>query len=1033
MPPFLRTIPIASASAVLSSGDGAVEPPQAAELPAALTRRRAMQLMAASTALAAGACTRTPQHRIYPYVDMPEAGRHGLPIYYASAFVRDGHAHGVLIGTREGRPIKIEGNPAHPSSLGATDVYAQASVLQLWDPDRLQGVWQRLERTAPAGPAQRSGGDRGAEAPQRADERPRPQPQDGGSPPQSADDVPAQESAASTWSAFESAWRAREPRLRGDAGARLRVLTAETTSPTLQAQLGALLKRFPRARWHAHAPLAPLAAREGARLAFGRAVQPLPRFDRARFVLSLASDPFSHSPGSLRHARDWARQRAAAAAAGTAPAHAMALEATPGLFGARADERLARPPAAIEASLWRIAAQLHADLPPPPQASVADEASKRFEARAAARLRRHGADSLIVAGDSLSAPSQALVHLLNQRQGAVGRTLDFIAVPGLQAAGDGAPASGEAAPLGAPGTLAELTAAMQAGEVDTLLVLGGNPAYDAPADVPFAAALARVPFSIRLGLYRDETAQRCVWQLPASHDYEQWSDALAHDGTATLIQPAIAPLYDSRSVHELLALLADDAGERSGHALVRRTWRALRPGTDADFEAFWRASLTSGVVAGSASAPLALPPATLPPPLRLSVPPSVAEPGAGLVVPLFVADPSVGDGSFANNGWLQELPRPFTKLTWDNALHLGPATAAALGVATGDVVRASVGGRSVEAPVWVQAGHAEGAATLPLGYGRSGAGRVGDGIGFDAYRLRLSAGAAAATYRLQLQPTGRRHEFAVTQHEIDQHGRELARRVAPGGRIAHPDTSHASLYPPIAYEGRAWGMAIDLDACIGCNACTIACQAENNIPVVGAEEVARGREMHWIRVDHYREPDGESLFLPVPCMHCENAPCEVVCPVGATVHDSAGLNVQVYNRCIGTRFCSNNCPYKVRRFNFLQYADTETESLKAQRNPDVTVRQRGVMEKCTYCLQRLSRARIAGEISGVPAADGDVVTACQSVCPTRAIHFGDLNDPAADVVRAKASPRHYALLGELNTRPRTTYLARVAPDAKVEP
>ena len=956
MPPT-RTIAIRPHGAEVESADEALQP---AEMSASLTRRRAMQLMAASLALGGSACTRSPKERIYPYVDMPEAGRAGVPIFYASAFVRDGHAHGVLIGTREGRPIKVEGNALHPSSLGATDVFAQASILELWDPDRAQGVRQRL--------------DGGASAPAAA--------------------------AASTWPAFEAAWRERERALLEDGGARVRVLTSTFTSPSLRAALARLRERFPKLRWHRHDPLAPRAERDGAALAFGRPVQPVWRFDRARFVLAFDADPFSHGPGSVRAARDWAAERAASASGGAA--RSMAVETTPGLFGARADERLALAPAAIEAMLARIAAKLHADLPAAAPADVPASVA-RFEQRAVARLQRHGGDSLVVAGPALSAHAHALVHLLNRRLGAFGRTLDAIA-----------PLEGDEA----AGSLAELSEAIGAGDVDTLLILGGNPAYDAPGDIAFAAALARVPFSVHLSLHANETSRLARWQLPATHDYERWGDALGHDGSATLLQPAIAPLYDTRSANELLALLAAD-GERDGHALLARHWRASGAAQGGDFAAFWRESLGRGVVANSASRALALPDA------RVAAPPvASAALASGELAAVFVADPSLGAGRFANNGWLQELPRPFTKMTWDNAVHLAPATASALGLATGDVVRASASGRSVEAPVWVQAAHAEGAATLPLGYGRKRAGRVGDRVGFDAYALRSESDGAVA---LRLEKTGARHEFAVTQHELDQHGRGLARTVGPGERIADDDLHHASLYPPVAYPKHAWAMVVDLDACIGCNACTIACQAENNIPVVGAEEVARGREMHWIRVDRYEDAEAGSLFQPVPCMHCENAPCEVVCPVGATVHDSEGLNVQVYNRCIGTRFCSNNCPYKVRRFNFLQYADRETEQLKSARNPDVTVRQRGVMEKCTYCLQRITRARIASEESGRPIADGDVVTACQAVCPTRAIHFGDLDDGNAEVLRAKASPRHYAMLGELNTRPRTTYLARVVP------
>jgi molybdopterin-containing oxidoreductase family iron-sulfur binding subunit len=923
---------------------------QPAELTPALSRRDAMRLMAASMALAGAGCSRAPEHRIHPYVDLPEAGVDGMPIHYASACVREGYAQGVLIATREGRPIKVEGNPSHPSSLGATDVFAQASVLQLWDPDRSQGVWQRLDGTAPG-------------------------------------------AAPSTWAAFRAAWRAQADRWSRDGGAGLRVLSAPHSSPLLQAQLDALLQRWPRARWHCHGPLAPTSSLAGARAAFDRALRWVWHFDRARFTLALDIDPFSQGAGSVRHARDWWQARAATRAAGPMM---MAAETAPSLFGVRADERVALAPSAIEAMLWRIASRLHGDVPVPSGDAVTDERTSRFEAHALAQLRRHGADSLMIAGDALSPQAHALVHLLNQRQGAFGRTLDAI----------------DPLPCDSAGSLRELTEAMRSGAVQALLILGGNPAYDASPDVAFGAALARVPFSAHCSLYRDETSVLCGWHLPASHDHEQWSDALAHDGTPTLLQPAIAPLYDTRSPHELLALLLDDPVQH-GHGLLQRHWRTTTGTTQRDFDAFWRDSLRHGVVQAAPRPPLQLSAARVP---RAPVPSTLA---AGQVEPVFVADASTLDGRWANNGWLQELPRPFTKLTWGNALHLGPATAAALGVRTGDIVRLSAAGASLDAPVWVQRGHAEHAATLPLGHGRWRAGRVGNGVGFDAYRLRTSQPDAY----LQIERTGRQHAFAVRQHEFAQHGRELARTV-PIGAARIEAAPQPSLYPAWPEGEHAWAMTIDLDACIGCNACTIACQAENNIPVVGAQEVARGRAMHWIRVDRYDDADVHSLFQPVPCMHCEHAPCELVCPVGATVHDSDGLNVQVYNRCIGTRFCSNNCPYKVRRFNFLQYADTTTETFKAMRNPDVTVRQRGVMEKCTYCLQRLTRARLHAETSGRPLRDGDVLTACQAVCPTTAIRFGDLRDPQSDVRRAKASPRHYALLDELNTRPRTTYLAR---------
>jgi len=922
---------------------------------AGLDRRQALAVMAAGLAMASTACSPPARQQAHPWVNPPEARTGGLPLYYATAFVRDGYAHGVLVGTQEGRPIKIEGNAAHPSSLGATDVFAQASVLQLWDPDRSTTPRQRL---APVGQAR---------GPARL--------------------------AASTWRDFEDAWRARRP-------GGLRVLTGPLTSPTERALLAALLAREPEARWHVHAPLADVAAIDGAQLAFGRPLAPVCHFDQARCVVALGADPFSDGPGAVRHAMDWSRARAALREGqADAAATLFAAEATPGLFGARADHRVALSPARIEALLWRVAAHW---MPEVATDSAPDPRTAAFETALVAALHSAGPQSLVLTGPGLSAEAHALALALNQRLGAIGRTLGLIDPP------DAAPDAR---------TLPELAEALHAGHVETLLVLGCNPAYDAPAALEMPLALQRARLLIHAGGQLDETAQLSDWHLPLAHAYEQWSDARSHDGSVTLMQPAISPLYDTRSLAELLASLADDP-LRDGHALLQRHWRDAHAD---DFDAFWRTSLRAGVVAGSAS------PAQSPALARVPARATAPAPAPATLTALFVPDGAAHDGTFANNGWLQELPRPFNKLTWDNAALLSPATAARLGLRTGDIVNVASAGRAVDAPVWVLARQADDVVTLPLGGGRRRAGRVGDGVGFDAYALRPGV---SLTAPVTLRGTGRRHAFAVTQHEIAQHGRELLRTVAAGASLPR-EPERPRLYPPFASPEHAWAMVIDLDACIGCNACTIACQAENNIPVVGKSQVAKGREMHWIRVDvHDDVGDAHATpnltgFQPVPCMHCEEAPCEVVCPVGATVHDSEGLNVQVYNRCVGTRFCSNNCPYKVRRFNFLQYADETTEALKAQRNPEVTVRQRGVMEKCSYCVQRIARARQHAQRTGEPLVDGDVVTACQAVCPTQAIRFGDLDDAASDVTRARASPRHYAMLGELNTKPRTTYLARV--------
>ncbi|HJW57942.1 MAG TPA: molybdopterin oxidoreductase, partial [Burkholderiaceae bacterium] len=761
-------------------------PIDAADLAPDDARRRAfLKLMAASAALASGACSGPPQEQIMPYARMPELLTPGRPLYYASAFIRRGLAQGVLVESNMGRPTKVEGNPHHPASLGATDVFAQASILQLWDPDRSLTVQH---------------GD-----------------------------------ALATWDGFEAALRSRRAAWSEKRGAGLRLLTGTITSPTLARQIEMLLARYPEARWHSYDPLHDDAVHEAAQIAFGRAADALYRLDRAVLIVSLDADLFGDWPGAIRHARDFLRQRRS-----EAPLFAnrlLAVEPAPSLCGAIADDRLALPPPEIERLAWRVAARLGVPGVPPGIAPSSDARAARWEAVLARELTAHHGAALVVAGGSLSPQTRALVHLLNAHLGNAGHTVLSIAPV-------------EARPQSHAASIAALAGDMHAGRVTDLVIVGGNPVYDAPVDLEFGEALRQVAFSVHLGLYRDETARRASWHLPQAHDYEQWSDGRADEGTACIVQPLIAPLYGGRSSHQLLALVADDP-ERSGHAQVRRTWQ--QHAGAAGFDAFWQEALLTGVIEGTAAAAL-----TLRPMRRLSPP----DFGGAALTALFCADPSTGDGTFANNAWLQELPRPFTSLTWDNAALLGPATAQALGVASGDIVRLNVQNRpdvTLDAPVWVLPGHAEGIVMLPLGYGRQAAGRVGDRIGFDAYRLR-TLDAWRGRIGLQVRKTGRRHAFAVTQHETSMQGRDPVRmatleefRRDPRFASAAPRqrTPDASLYPAWEYKEYKWGMAIDLNACIGCNACTIACQAENNIPVVGKEEVMRGREMHWIRIDRY--------------------------------------------------------------------------------------------------------------------------------------------------------------------------------------
>jgi molybdopterin-containing oxidoreductase family iron-sulfur binding subunit len=654
-------------------------------------------------------------------------------------------------------------------------------------------------------------------------------------------------------------------------------------------------------------------------------------------------------------------------------------------------------------------------------------------------LKAHRGRSLVIAGDHQPAAVHAIAHAINDALGNAGTTVIYTDSIRPKTAKP-------------PGTLEELSDDMNSGAVELLLIVGGNPVYDAPADFDFAKRLDKVALRAHLSLYEDETSNLCHWHLPAAHFLEMWSDAVAFDGTVSIIQPLIAPLYGGRSPHELLSDLTLDAS-RSAYDLLRDYWRAHWPNpvAGAAFEAAWKKSLNDGLIENSAFKPRSM---TVKPPAETAVAGASDE-----LEIVFRTDASVYDGRFANNGWLQELPKALTKLVWGNVALVSPATAERLGVSQDvaghggehgavetDVVQLNYRGRTVKAPIWIMPGQPDDSITVTLGHGRTRAGHVGNGVGFNAYALRTSE-APWFDSGLKVGKTGERQLLACTQdHHLMEH-RHLVRSATLDVYRKNPHFADApekteekegipevhghpaiSLYPEKEhpYNGYKWGMAIDLTACVGCNGCVIACQAENNIPVVGKEQVTRGREMHWIRLDTYYQGGMENPathFQPVPCMQCENAPCELVCPVGATVHSDEGLNDMVYNRCVGTRYCSNNCPYKVRRFNFLQYSDYTTPSLKLLNNPDVTVRSRGVMEKCTYCVQRITEARIDADKANRTIRDGEVLTACQAVCPAEAIMFGDLNDPTSRVSKWKAEQLNYTLLEELNTRPRTTYLA----------
>jgi MoCo/4Fe-4S cofactor protein with predicted Tat translocation signal len=949
-------------------------PRQAAVWAEHVDRRQFLKLMGASLALAgAGACTRQPTEKVVPYVRAPEQIVPGEPLFFATATSLAGVGTGVLVESHMGRPTKVEGNPEHPASLGASDAFAQAAVLELYDPDRSHVVTNA------------------------GDIRP--------------------------WAAFLDVMRRALEAQHERRGAGLRLLTETVTSPTLAQQLRDLLARFPQAGWHQYEPTGRDGSRAGTRLAFGQAVETRYHVDRADVLLALDADFLACGPGNLRHAREFGRRRRADRSDGEMN-RLYVVECTPSVTGAAADHRLPLRAREVETFARAVAAALGL----PVRAPRGLGAHRAWIDAVANDLRKHRGSSLVIAGEHQPGSVHALALALNQALGNVGRTLTHTAPI-------------EAEPIDQTASLSKLVSEMENDEVEVLLILGGNPAYNAPVDLRFADRIAKVPLRVHLSLYDDETSRLCHWHVPEAHLLESWSDVRGPDGTVTIIQPLIAPLYEGKTVHELLGALSERP-ERSGYEIVREHWRqrwseSRATASDSDFEDFWRRALHDGVVAGSAlpERPVALRSDWM----RRLPDPEVAD---GLEI-VFRPDSTVHDGRFANNGWLQELPKAITRLTWDNAALISPATAERLGLQNEQVVELRYRGRSVHAPVWITPGQAGDCVTIQLGYGRTRAGRVGTGAGFDAYALR-TADAPWFGSGLEIRATGERHALACTQVHHSMEGRLLVRSVTLAQYRAHPEIVHqmehelppASMYPPHPYDGYAWGMAIDLGSCIGCNACVVACQAENNIPVVGKAEVARGHEMQWLRIDRYYEgalDDPVIHHQPVPCMHCENAPCEVVCPVNATVHSSEGLNDMVYNRCVGTKYCSNNCPYKVRRFNWFLYSNQNEETLKMLANPDVTVRSRGVMEKCTYCVQRINYARIRAKKEDRSIRDGEIVTACQQVCPTEAIVFGDLNDPESRVSRRKAEARNYALLASLDTRPRTTYLARLRnPNPELE-
>jgi len=955
--------------------------PANAEKDDGINRRDVMKLMAASAAMAGlSACTKLPTEKIVPYVRPPEEIIPGRPLFYATSMPQAGVSLGLLVESNMGRPTKIEGNPEHPGSQGGTDSFAQGSILNLYDPDRLRNV--------------------------------------------------VFEGGLSNWADFASTMDNARVNF-GTKGTGLRVLTGTVTSPTLGSQLKKLQAQFPEAKWHQYEPSGGDGVREGTRLAFGKPMNPVYHFELADVIVSLDADFLSFGPGHTRYARDFSRRRDLAAGPDAKLNRLYMVEPMTTSTGSMADHRWPLRASEVEAFARQLAVAVGVSIPGGAPASTAVPADA---VSAIGRdLSAHRGASIVIAGEHQPPFVHALAHAMNAALGNSGKTVVYTE-------------SIEVSPVNQMDSLRDLVNDLNAGKVEFLLILSVNPVYTAPVDLNFGSALQKAKTRVYSGLLSDETGVLCNWQAPASHYLESWSDGRAYDGTVSITQPLIAPLYENHSIHEVLSLLTVDTG-KSSHDLVHDYWASQRAEKGAAFEALWQTSLHDGVMAGTALPAAAV---TLRSDFVQQAP--AAQAAAGGLEIVFRPDPTIFDGEYSNNGWLQETPKTVTRLTWDNAAMIGPATAQKLGLAMSDYVVLRLSGMEAKAGVFIVPGHVDDCVTVHLGYGRSRGGKIASGAGFDANLLRTSTAPWMAS-GLQIVKTGQTYALASVQHQysidFEGHPADFASQTAFRRDLVQIGTLddfkknptfaqneenqvdyHAtSLYPPYKYDGYAWGMSIDLNRCIGCNACVVACTSENNVAVVGKDQVARGRAMHWVRVDTYFRGNldaPEVYYQPLPCMQCENAPCEYVCPVGATTHSPEGLNDMTYNRCVGTRYCSNNCPYKVRRFNFYLYSDFNTPSLFGVRNPNVTVRSRGVMEKCTYCVQRINAAKIRSEVeNNRTIADGEIVTACQQACPAEAIVFGNINDPNSRVSKLKAQTRNYGLLVDLNTRPRTTYLARV--------
>jgi MoCo/4Fe-4S cofactor protein with predicted Tat translocation signal len=947
-----------------------------------VSRRGFLKLMGASMALAGLAgCTKQPDEPIYPYVKAPEDLVLGKPMYFATAHPFPTGAVPLLVKSSEFRPIKVDGNPEHPYNRGGSDPYSQGTLLGLYDPDRSQRPLYRGE-------------ERG-------------------------------------WEEFAEAFRNKVTSTQDGSG--IYFLSATITSPTLARQWQAVQKAYPKAKLVQYDT-----AVAGSALEKGINVQ----YDLsgADVLVSLDADFLSSAdyPGFHKLVRDYADRR-------KQPENGMnrlyTVESAPTTTGFKAEHRLGLRASEVPALAAALAAAVGVAGVSAPAYAWSDE-QQRFLAALAKDLKANAGKSAVIPGIYQDASVTELALAINNQLGNIGKTVTVSSEPAIPLPSDQL------------GEFKALTADLNAGKVDWLVILNANPIYDAPADLDFPTAFNKANIVVHLGSHVDETGQISHWHLPAAHYLEFWSDARAYDGTVSIVQPLIEPLYGGHSAHEFFQNLLDDP-MLSSYDAVRATWKdaITKSAENGDFERGWRKALHDGWIANTAYSKGDVSG------VRISKTVPAPSPKDALEV-IFRPDPTIYDGRFSNVGWLQELPKPVTSLSWDNAALMSGALLSKLNLEEDDIIEISVGAGSVKAPVVVAPGHPENSITVYLGYGREFAGRVGSGQGFNASAIRNTWAPLYATGAVR--KLDGKWDVAITKsHYQDKRGPGLLGQgtgdnslegdeaLGPRGIIRYatldefktnPNFAHeghrydtpdrnTSLFPNWPYnESYAWAMSVDMNSCTGCNACIVSCYAENNIAVVGKQEVRIGRCMQWLRIDTYFEGDlaaPRAHFQPMACQQCELAPCEEVCPVGATVHTPEGLNMMVYNRCVGTRYCSNNCPYKVRRFNFLLFSDYETPSLALMRNPDVTVRSRGVMEKCNYCVQRIQEAKIEADKGNRLVGDGEIVTACQQACPAKAITFGNINDRESRVAKLRAQQRSYQVIADINTRPRTTYVAEV--------